>query len=323
VSWRSSATLNIRALARRAGYALLICALAGLAGLMPASADHENGVGLVIRHGDGTLIEVYVQFSGDSISGEELLNRSGLGFAEAPFGGLGAGVCTIDHEGCPSDNCYCKSYSNPAYYWHYYSLQPDGWFEEIRGPSTRELHDGDVDGWSWTAGDSELPAVTIDEIAAANGVDRNAAEPTATATEVPPTDTPTPPPPTATLAPTVAPPTPTLAPTATLPSVALTPTATLAPTRAAPTATSAFSTPTRPPASAIAAAVATRAPTPTPAPTTLGVVIPPNGTPTVLQPAPRHDSGSGTTSYVIFGAMAAVVVAAGGLAIWRRRGGVT
>jgi hypothetical protein len=51
----------------------------------------------------------------------------------------------------------------------------------------------------------------------------------------------------------------------------------------------------------------------------LGVVIAPNGTPSALQPATAQD-GSGAGSYVIFGAMAAVVLAVGGFAVMRARG---
>lgn len=333
--WRNKRAPLTLAPARRAGVALLIVALAGLVSLVPAAAQRPNGGGLVIRHGDGTLVEIYVQFDEDSISGEELLNRSGLDVSEAPFGGLGAGVCSISGEGCPSDNCYCKSYSNPAYYWRYYALQGGGWQEQPRGPSSRTLRDGDVDGWSWTAGDANLPDVTIDDIAAANGVDRNAPDPTAiaTATTIPPTDTPEPPP-TATTAPptaptaTQAPPTATTAPITTPAAMAtIAPVATVAPIATipppAPTATGqprATAVPTRAAVAAAATATTVAPRTPTAVPTTLGVVIPPSGTPEALQPQNTKDDGSSNTSYVIFGAMALAVVAVGGLAVWRRRG---
>jgi hypothetical protein len=330
VSWRASQPQTRWDRLRRAGVALLIVALAGLTSLVPAAAQHPNGTGLVIRHGDGTLVEIYVQFDEASLTGEELLNRSGLDFSEAPFGGLGAGVCSIGGEGCPSDNCYCKSYTTPAYYWRYYALQDGGWLEQLRGPSTHVLHDGDVDAWSWTAGDPGLPNLTIDDIAAVNGVDRNAPDPTATATAtiIPPTATAPPPEPTATDV---------IVPTATatsIPTVAIQPTATAAalPTATstspaiaavAPTATRAVATATRPPTATSLSRTATRT-APTAVATTLGVVIAPSGTPVALQPSAQTDSGSDTSSYVIFGAMAAVVIAAGAFALVRaRRSGVS
>ena len=332
VSWRASQTQSRWDVARRAGLALLIVALAGLTSLVPAAAQHPNGVGLVIRHGDGTLLEIYVQFAEESLSGEELLNRSGLDFSEAPFGGLGAGVCSIGGEGCPSDNCYCKSFTTPAFYWRYYALQAGGWSEQIRGPSTRALHDGEVDGWSWTAGDPALPALTIDDIAAANGVDRNAPDPAATtaatAVIIPPIDTPTetptpllpPPTPTPTLTPAVATATQLPAPSATATTPVTTPAVAAAATTA--TITRATASATRP---ATATAVATQAlasatrAAPTAVATTLGVVIAPSGTAVALLPAPKHDSGSSPISYFIFGAMAAAALAVGGFAIVRVR----
>ncbi len=82
---------------------------------------------------------------------------------------LGAAVCAIDGEGCaaPKEDCFCKSYGDPSYYWHYYTRTANGaWRSASVGAGNRVLHDGDVDGWSWTADAPDLPAVTLDEIAA-------------------------------------------------------------------------------------------------------------------------------------------------------------
>jgi hypothetical protein len=221
--------LGVRAVRRLTLAVLLVLVhLAFLAG--PAEAQRPNGAGLVIQHGDGTLIYAYVQFEEEEISGIDLLTRSGIAATIAPFGGLGGGVCSINGEGCPADNCWCESYTNPAYYWHYYVLDAGTWVELPLGASSRKLRDGDVDGWSWNAGEHSLPATTIDEIAALNGVDRNPPEPTATETP-PPTDTPvptatSPPPPTATNSP----PTATTVATQTAPPSA-TPAPSITPTR--------------------------------------------------------------------------------------------
>jgi hypothetical protein len=153
----------------------------------PVAAEQTNAAGLVIRHGDGTIIYAYVQFDGDSITSEDLLTRSGLEVIITPFGGLGAGVCTIDGEGCPASNCYCKSYTSPAYYWHYYTLQNTGWREELSGPSSRTMHDGDIDGWSWTTRDPDLPAVTIEDIATRTSNAETASPATPTTTPEPDT----------------------------------------------------------------------------------------------------------------------------------------
>lgn len=176
-----------------------------------AQAQRPNGAGLIIQHGDGTLIYVYVPFEEDSISGEELLASSALAIEVDVFGGLGMAVCSLNGEGCPPDDCFCQSYSDPANFWHFYTWTSGGWSENPLGVSTRTLVDGDIDGWSWNAGAHSLPLVTIDEIASVNGFDRRQPDPTATLTPVPS-------------------PSPTLTPTVALTATTLLPTATPQPT---------------------------------------------------------------------------------------------
>jgi hypothetical protein len=116
--------------------------------------------GLVIRHGDGRVLYRYVEFTEPEITGSDLLIRSGVVLVTNPYPGLGEGVCKLDHEGCPADNCFCKSYQSPSYYWHYYRLNSAGdWTGVQTGPIGRKIHDGDVDGWSWTASESGLADV--------------------------------------------------------------------------------------------------------------------------------------------------------------------
>lgn len=308
---------------RRGGVFLLAAALVGLVSLVPAAAQRPNGAGLVVRHGDGTVLYVYVQFEEETISGEELFYRSGLEVTVAPFGGLGAGVCAINGEGCPADDCWCHSYSSPAYFWHYYALVDGAWVEQLRGPTSRMLRDGDVDGWSWTAGDPGLPATSIDAIALLNGVDRNAPEPTATETAtVVPTATDTPPPPEPSATPLlVATPTTTASPPAVATATAASPTPTAAAPRAA-TATATFEDdPTRtagaPTATPVAALATAQAPTATRAVTSVAVAVNPSGTVTVLQPASPGEAAS-PRAYIVFGAMAVAVLAIGVVVATRR-----
>lgn len=142
------------------------------------AAAEQNSAGLVVRHGDGTLVYVWVPFEEESITSEQLLTRSGLEAVVTPFGGLGTAVCSLDGEGCPSSDCFCKSYTSPAYFWHFYALRDGQWIEELAGPTSRTIRNGDIDGWAWTAGEHGLPLVTIDEIAALNGVREAVASPT-------------------------------------------------------------------------------------------------------------------------------------------------
>lgn len=306
---------------------------------IPASAQRPNGAGVVVRHGDGTLIMAYVQFEGESISGNALLERTGLQITAAPYGGLGTGICMIDHEGCGADNCYCESYDNPAEYWQYYAWDGTAWVAQPFGPSTREIHDGDIDGWSWTGGEHGLPPVSIDEIASLNGVDRNPPTPTpmppptetpipdpATPTPVPPTATPEPtatqpPPPTSTAA--VASPTPapsatpqlepTEAPTVIIePTPSATPTSPTQPATATPSPIAEEPTTAGPTQSDEARAEGSPSPTVTApdAPTSVAVIITPGSTPQALVQESRDEGDS--NDLLFFAAMAGIVVLAGG-----------
>ncbi len=273
---RSSRQLSRLALA-------LLLALATLAGAgsRALAADRPNGAGLVIRFGDGRIVTAYVEFQEPAISGIELLQRAGIPITVAPFGGLGLAVCAIGGEGCPAEDCFCQAKQQPARFWHYYGLTRDGrWVLHAVGASSRVVRDGDVDGWSWTTGESGLPAITIDDIARAHGVERAPAPlpaaPTPTPTSAPP---PPPAPPTAATAPTVAPATPPPAPTPTVaerpeptaagqtvasPSPSSTPTA-HATVTSAPTATDASPPHATPARAAPGASSVTAAPTPAPA----------------------------------------------------------
>ncbi len=313
---------------------LLLASTAGPA--VNAQGPPRNGAGLVVRHGDGTFVYAYVEFDSETISGEELLLRAGLDFVVAPFGGLGAGVCAINGEGCPADDCYCQSYSSPAYYWNYYSRTADSWAVQLRGPSGRQLADGDIDGWSWTTGDHGLPPVTIDEIATLTGFNRNP-EPTATATLAP----------TATFTPATATATATIPPLATnTPILASTATATAVPTTAplpspTPPATATQPVATTPSASATSTTVATAtatnivptststpspAPSPSPPAPTLAatstgsgaVIVRPGETPEALASEDGDNTPSGS-ELAIFGGFAAIAVAAGMFVVVKRR----
>jgi hypothetical protein len=307
--------------------ALLVLVAIALAGILPAAAQRPNGAGLVIRFGDGSIIYAYVQFEEESITSEELLYRSGLAVAIAPYSGLGAGVCMIDGEGCPSDDCFCQSYTTPAYFWHFYA-NDGGWRELLQGASSRSIGDGDIDGWSWTAGESGLPAVTIDEIALMNGVDRNPPPPTETPTPeptntLPPTDTPQP----------TAAQQPTDTPTST-PAPADEAAATGTASATATTAASATATPTplsnqdgaRATNTRVASptATSTRTPTAPPPPTltlvasatTVAVLVQPDGTAVPVEVV-QADDGSSSTNLLLFGGLVAVAGGAGAF-VWLR-----
>ncbi len=162
-----SRLLGVRVVAVTLISILVVVTAAGSA----ASATTLNAAGLVIKHGDGSVLYYYVQFSESEITGTQLLERAGVSIDITPYAGMGEAICRIDGEGCPSTNCFCKSYTNPAIYWRYHRLTSDGsWVTVPSGPDQRKVHNGDVDGWSWSAQDNDLPSVTLSQIAKINGV---------------------------------------------------------------------------------------------------------------------------------------------------------
>lgn len=146
---------------------MIIAALASLVlGACGGSANPASPqrAGLVILHGDGTLRQACVEFSEPSISGYELLARSGIAVVVDPRNAMGVLVCSIDGEGCsfPQEDCLCACRGTGACtYWAYFVRGADGsWSYSPVGASMRQVSDGDVDAWVWlTHAGAEVPEV--------------------------------------------------------------------------------------------------------------------------------------------------------------------
>lgn len=147
---------------------LLLSALTGgPSGAVAQEQDHAAG--LVIDHGDGRVSYAWVPFGEESISGIELLKRSGLSLVSVTFGGLGEGVCSIEGTGCGVEPCrarLCQTADRASPYWQYVRQDgPGNWRPFALGASQSEVRDGDIDGWAWTGAAPELPALTLPDIA--------------------------------------------------------------------------------------------------------------------------------------------------------------
>ena len=147
---------------------LLVALLVLLPGA--AHAQDENHAGLVIVFGDGRVERQCVAFAEETITGYELLQRSGLPLS-VEAGAIGPTVCSIDNEGCsfPAESCFCRCQSSPCIYWSYWRLQGDGaWRYQALGAGNTKVRGGDVEGWRWAAGTTqdaeEPPAVSYAEI---------------------------------------------------------------------------------------------------------------------------------------------------------------
>lgn len=286
--------------------ALVLCGLTASAA--PRRVHATGAVGLVVRHGDGRTLYAYIPLTSDRTTGADVLMRAGFPLNLQASSSLGAAICAIDGEGCaaPKEDCFCKSYGDPSYYWHYYThAASGGWRSASLGAGNRVLHDGDVDGWSWTAGDSALPTVTLDEIAAL------VLAPATPLAPLPPTSVPLPMPTMPVIAtplpfPT-APPAPSLpVASAPAPTLAATGDETATMTAAAPSAIMTITTPAPIPPTLVAAMTDARRPT-TGDTQPRAVIVGANGTVTPVGAAPPV-RGNGGRTFGVFAAVAVVML---------------
>ena len=143
----------------RAWPAWLLVLLAALAPCL-AQAGEPNRAGLVVLYGDGRVEARCVPFEQESISGADLLAKSGLDVAIDASSGLGITVCRIEGQGCnyPAERCFCQcSGSGSCAYWNYFYRDPDqlGWAYAALGALRHQARPGSVEAWVW--GDGQAP----------------------------------------------------------------------------------------------------------------------------------------------------------------------
>ena len=148
-------------------------------------AEILNHAGLVVRDAEGRVTYAWVPFAEDEINGIELLQRSAIPVVTVGFGALGEGVCSIGGQGCGVAECrrtVCQASAADAPYWQYFQQDPRDpslWQWQVLGASASKVHDGDVFGWSWTAKNPALPALSAPGIAALAGAgDGEGSQPT-------------------------------------------------------------------------------------------------------------------------------------------------
>ncbi len=306
-----------------------------------AAQSGEKRAGLVLQFADGSTKTYCVAFAEESISGLDLLLKTGLDVRVESFGGAGALICKIGPDGCdfPEEPCVCQSYGPGGVYWSYHHLKEGRWVASGVSVSKYVLRDGDVDGLAWSAG-KPPPLFAFSQVCSAAQVEPSTeAQPTATRrppspapTRPPPTFTPRSPRPEATREPT-------LPPSISRPSTTATPKSSI---RATSTAqrTPVFATAT----STVRFATATIMPTSTPSPTdspTLGPTETVTSQPTTPIPAStdtavptraavtatpvlavidaRSDTGEGTARNIALSIGVVTLAGLVGWGIWRGR----
>ena len=295
--------------------------------------EREHHAGLVLQFADGSTKTYCVAFDGESITGLDLLLKTGLEVRVESFGGAGAMICKIGPDGCdfPEEPCVCQSYGPGGVYWSYHHLKAGRWATSGVGVSSYQLHDGDVDGLAWSAG-KPPPLTTFSQVCSAAQVGPPT-EAQATATDRPPSPVPTKPPATSTLQPLRPTPTrqPTLPPPLRPPATA-TPTSDVRASSTTPTHTS-----TAPPATATSTLTSgarpTDSPTPRPASTatapptlTMGATdtalptrIVGTQTPVAAVIDAHSDPGEAAARNIALAIGVVTLAALGGWGIWRGR----
>jgi len=154
--------------------------------IIPAQAEGESRIALVVQFDDSNIVTKCVPFSGNQITGYEVLERSGLGLS-VEFGSMGAVVCKIGETGCSENNCWCEF---PPTYWSYWHLVDNSWSYSQLGASLYNVQNGSVEGWRWGEGEPPTANYTFDQICQpATSTPTASDTPVPTATEEQPTAT--------------------------------------------------------------------------------------------------------------------------------------
>ncbi len=167
---------------RRIAFLIGILVIVTALGMASATAQAPgNRAALVVRYRDGSTAALCVPFSEASITGEELLRRSGLNAVIDTSSGEGV-VCSINGSGCafPQEACFCQCFGAQCEYWAYYHWVNGQWEYSSVGASLYDVANGALEGWSWGPGNfssgTEPPQVSFDQVCSAT------APPTSTVT---------------------------------------------------------------------------------------------------------------------------------------------
>lgn len=138
------------------------------AGIGAVAADGE--VGLVVQE-DGEATTYCIAYTGDGITGEELLARAGLTVGQ--FGGSARTVCSIGDTGCSDassfTSCFCQCQGGSCVYWAFFTRENGkDWVYSSLAFNLLKAEDGDIHGWKWGAGGpSSAPAhvdITFEQV---------------------------------------------------------------------------------------------------------------------------------------------------------------
>ncbi|MCJ7621651.1 MAG: hypothetical protein MUP64_15680, partial [Anaerolineae bacterium] len=100
---------------------MLCIVVARVAHTGQALAQGAEQVGLVVKFGDGSVFTDCIDYTGPGMTGEDVLDGSGLSTVKEIYPGLGAAICKIGNDGCDypePDSCFCECTGEPpCQYW--------------------------------------------------------------------------------------------------------------------------------------------------------------------------------------------------------------
>jgi hypothetical protein len=134
------------------GALMALAAIAAMAAVAPGSplvascaGAGPNHAALVLEHGDGSVVTRCVSFDTATVTGEALLDASGVAWSAQSFGGYGEAVCALDAE--PAHYSECPGTED---YWAVFVSRDGGvWQLASVGISALTLGDGDAEGFRY------------------------------------------------------------------------------------------------------------------------------------------------------------------------------
>lgn len=176
----------------------VLVGLALVAVMLPTIALADGEAGVVIQHGDGSTEAFCIAFTGDTISGDQLLKRAAV--AQENVNGLVCSVGQRAEEGCygagtfETCTCKCRNPGSGCTYWAFYTQKyGQQWQYSALGFLAQRSRDGDLQGWRWGQGSANSApppsAITFEQVC--GHAPRAGIAPTTTASATAPATIPT------------------------------------------------------------------------------------------------------------------------------------
>lgn len=141
-----------------------VAVVLGLINLPLVIAQEGERAGLVVQFADGKLMTSCVDLGGQTFSGYELLQQTGLDLSVYYDANQDVAVCSINDQGCSADHCFCQF----PEYWSYWHMEEGKWVYSGRGSSDYAVQSGSVEGWVWGSGEPP-PLISFDQICPSSG----------------------------------------------------------------------------------------------------------------------------------------------------------